>query len=125
MNMRQKNNQTRAQKIQAKPLAKVVAKQPQFKFASIATPNFWWEKLSNQYIIVFLLAFIVYGNTLLNEYALDDVMVFTNNAHVQKGMAGIGKLITKDSFHGFIGGQNDLPGGRWRPLSLITFALEV
>lgn len=123
--MRQKNNPTRAQKLQPKVAPKVIAKQPQFKFASIATPNFWWEKVSNQYIIVFLLAFIVYGNTMLNEYALDDVMVFTNNAHVQKGIAGIGKLITKDSFHGFIGDQNDLPGGRWRPLSLITFALEV
>jgi hypothetical protein len=37
----------------------------------------------------------------------------------------IGKILSKESFAGFFGEQqNLLVGGRYRPLSLVTFAIE-
>ena len=72
-------------------------------------------------IIVVLLNF----NTLRNQYALDDAIVITKNQHVEKGLSGIPDILKNDTFQGFFGSQQDLvAGGRYRPLSLITFAIE-
>ncbi|MCS6903905.1 MAG: tetratricopeptide repeat protein [Bacteroidia bacterium] len=87
----------------------------------------WLSRLSLkvQCWILFLTGFLLYANTISNGYALDDLMVYTQNEHTKKGLAGIKALLTKDSFDGFTKGQkNTLPGGRYRPLSIITFAIE-
>jgi tetratricopeptide (TPR) repeat protein len=76
--------------------------------------------------LLVLLALLLYANTLFNGYALDDDVVIVRNTHVQKGLAGIFDLLNKDSFHGYLGKDTDfLPGGRYRPLSLVMFAIEV
>jgi tetratricopeptide (TPR) repeat protein len=72
-----------------------------------------------------LLSFIFYGNTLNNQYALDDAIVITNNDFTKKGIAGIPDILTSDSFAGWL--KKDLKliaGGRYRPLTQITFAIE-
>lgn len=75
--------------------------------------------------ILFGFAVLLYANTLINQYTLDDRMMITENAFTKKGFAGIGEILTHDSFVGFIGeNKNQLAGGRYRPLSHITFALE-
>lgn len=75
--------------------------------------------------IIILLSFIVYFNTLFNDYALDDSMVVTRNIYTQKGFSGIKEIFTTDSFTGFFGVQKNLvSGGRYRPLSIATFAIE-
>lgn len=76
-------------------------------------------------LILFLLALLVYGNSLFNEYALDDAIVFTQNKFVKQGIDGIDDIFTTESFTGFFGFDKKLvAGGRYRPLSIATFALE-
>ncbi len=76
-------------------------------------------------LVIFGLAVLLYLNTLGNRYALDDGMIITENTYTQQGFGGIGKLLTTDSFEGVFGPNIDiLAGGRWRPLALVTFAIE-
>lgn len=78
------------------------------------------------YIIIFALSFVYYGNTILNEYTLDDAIVITQNDFTQKGIAGIPEIFTNELFTGFFKVKKDLvAGGRYRPLSMVTFAIEV
>lgn len=75
--------------------------------------------------IILLLAMALYANTIMNGFALDDGLVLNENAYVRKGVAGIPEILAHDSFHGAIGNSAYLSGGRYRPLSLITYAIEV
>ncbi len=78
-----------------------------------------------QWILITIPA-ILYLNTLNNRYALDDAIVITQNKHVKSGIRGIPEILSNDTFQGFFGTQKDLvAGGRYRPLSLITFAIEI
>ena len=75
--------------------------------------------------LVFLLPLLLYANTFKHQYALDDSIVITDNQFVQKGISGIGDILSHDSFVGYFGKQKNLvAGGRYRPLSLVTFAIE-
>jgi protein O-mannosyl-transferase len=79
-------------------------------------------------IIIFLTAFFLYSNTFFHDFVLDDAIVFSENQYVKQGVQGLKDIFTKDSFAGFFGveGKDKLvAGGRYRPLSLATFALEV
>lgn len=76
-------------------------------------------------LILAALAFFLYAPSLRYGYVLDDQIVYVNNQYVQEGFAGIGKILSTESFAGFFGEQqNLLVGGRYRPLSLVTFAVE-
>ncbi len=80
-----------------------------------------------QAIILAILGFVFYANTFNNEYAFDDMMAIVDNAYVQKGTAGIGDIMTHDAYQSYLeqrNGGNELAGGRYRPLSIITFAIE-
>lgn len=80
---------------------------------------------SIQNIIIITIAFIGYGSSLINDYALDDFIVLVKNKYVQSGFAGIGKILSQDTFAGMTEGNiMVLAGGRYRPLSLVTFAIE-
>jgi len=72
-----------------------------------------------------VLAVLLYANTIGNKFALDDGLVLNHNAYVQKGIAGIPDILTHDSFHGAVGETDKLSGGRYRPLSLVSLAVEV
>jgi protein O-mannosyl-transferase len=74
--------------------------------------------------LLFAAGFLLYANTFGHGYAFDDAVAITENKFTQKGLAGIGDLLTKDFFEGIYGDQLELVGGRYRPLSLITFAAE-
>ena len=82
----------------------------------------------NERLIYFFLAglaFLLYLNTLGHQFAFDDSIVITENAFTKKGFGGIFDLITRDFFEGIYGEQGmDLTGGRYRPLSLVMFAIE-
>ncbi len=69
--------------------------------------------------------FLLYANTLGHGYAFDDSIVITENSFTQQGFGGIYDLMTKDFFIGIYGEQGmELTGGRYRPLSLVMFAVE-
>jgi hypothetical protein len=75
--------------------------------------------------ILVLLAFLLYSNTLGHKFAFDDSIVITDNSFTQKGLAGIPDLVSRDFFEGVYGeGGMELSGGRFRPLSLVCFAVE-
>jgi len=72
------------------------------------------------------MAFALYFIGMKYGYVLDDEMVYWKNEYVQKGLAGLRQIFTTDSFMGYFKEQKFLlEGGRYRPLSLATFALEV
>ncbi|MFA5782847.1 MAG: tetratricopeptide repeat protein, partial [Bacteroidales bacterium] len=74
---------------------------------------------------LFGFALLLYANSLFNQYALDDRLMITENQFTKKGFNGIGDILSTDSFVGFFGKQKNLvAGGRYRPLSHITFAIE-
>ncbi len=77
------------------------------------------------HLLIFCFGFLLYAQTIKYEYALDDKLVVTHNYITKKGIAGIPELMTTDFLVGFFGKQkNLLEGGRYRPLSLVTFAIE-
>lgn len=76
-----------------------------------------------QLFILLLLALGLNFNTLQNDYALDDYVVLTQNKFVQKGIAGIPEILGNDLMTGTTD-KNLLNQSRYRPFSLIVFALE-
>lgn len=80
-----------------------------------------------QALILIVIGFIFYSNTFFNEYALDDGIVIQKNEYVQLGFRGIPKILTTDAYDSFyrqMGAKQQLSGGRYRPLSVVTFAIE-
>jgi protein O-mannosyl-transferase len=80
-----------------------------------------------KYIFLAIIGLIFYGNTLLNEYALDDNGVILGNEYVQKGVGGIFKIMTNDAYSSYLqklGATQGFTGGRYRPLSIVFFAVE-
>jgi protein O-mannosyl-transferase len=82
-------------------------------------------KHSVEALIILLFSVGLYVNTLSHGYVLDDMMLITHNEFTKEGFSGLGKIITNDAFTGFHGeDKNLLPGGRYRPLSQMMFAME-
>jgi len=76
-------------------------------------------------IVLIVVCFVFYGNTFRLNYAFDDLMVITGNQFVKQGFHGVGDILSTDFFTGFFGkDQSMVSGGRYRPLSLVTFAME-
>ena len=99
------------------------------------------QKTKIRIIPIIILAAVsigLYINTLRNDYALDDSMVLIRNSFTQEGVKGIGDIFKYDTFTGFwvfndsthtveevVKEKKLLAGGRYRPLSLMTFAIEI
>jgi cytochrome c-type biogenesis protein CcmH/NrfG len=80
-----------------------------------------------QALILLVIGSILYINTLSNEYALDDGIVIEKNEYVQQGFRGIPKIMSSDAYESFykqMNAKQQLSGGRYRPLSVVTFAIE-
>ena len=76
-------------------------------------------------VVFIAIAFILYGRTLDFGYVLDDQMVITGNQYTTRGVKGIGDLFAHETFEGYFKQKKNLvEGGRYRPLSLVTFAIE-
>ncbi len=76
-------------------------------------------------LLLFLLALPLYANTIPNGYAVDDTIFITDNVYTKQGIRGIPDIFSHDSFQGYFQEKKELvSGGRYRPLSIATFALE-
>jgi hypothetical protein len=90
----------------------------------------WIDKVTKgfmPYIIIAVLGMIIYSNTFNAQFALDDDIVICKNEYVLQGASGIPDIFSKDLFDSFYRQMNttaQLAGGRYRPLSVATFALE-
>ncbi len=71
-------------------------------------------------IVLVLVTFALYLNTLRNGYVLDDIIMVKDNTIVAKGIAGIGELLTTPHMRGYL----VIPNDTYRPLSLVMFAIE-
>ncbi|GIV34763.1 MAG: hypothetical protein KatS3mg031_2298 [Chitinophagales bacterium] len=90
-----------------------------------ADPHLHRSIIKVQALVLFLFSLLLYANTLWNTYAVDDAIVITKNTLTTQGIRGIPKIMTTDAFYGFFGeGYKLVEGGRYRPLSIVTFALE-
>lgn len=70
------------------------------------------------YWMLLVLCFVMYGNTMVNKYAMDDELVTLNNNRVAKGVEGI-PAIFKEQY-----AQNIETNYEYRPIVLLTYALE-
>jgi protein O-mannosyl-transferase len=70
-------------------------------------------------LILFCLAFLLYGNTLKNEYSLDDNVVTQSSNITSKGISSIPKIL-----HSFYAESSEKNKFEYRPLVKISFALE-
>lgn len=96
------------------------------KAPKIPTGPGFWRLYWLPALILMALSFALYGVSIGYGYLLDDQMVIWENQYVQEGFAGLRKIFASDSFMGYFKEQKFLlEGGRYRPLSLATFAMEV
>lgn len=84
-----------------------------------------WKPGYYPHFAFILFAFLLYGNTLTYDYTLDDFIVIKQNSFTTQGLKGVPDIFSYDSFTGFFGKEKKLvAGGRYRPLSIATFAVE-
>lgn len=106
---------------------KTTTKAPTFPELS---QTFKYFKFLNQklaMIIIGIVGFVFYITSINNEYALDDGIIIHQNDHVIKGVRGIKGIITRDAYESFyrrMCATDQLAGGRYRPLSVVSFAIE-
>ncbi len=81
--------------------------------------NFKNRFLSISATLIFVFSFLIYSNTINHDYALDDTGAIQQNLNVQKGIKGIPDILKMDLWE-----QSEVRLGYYRPLSLITFAIE-
>ncbi len=76
-------------------------------------------------LLLLIISFLVYVNTLNNGYALDDLGVIKENAYVAEGMKGMPTILTSPYLKGFrINNDATATNDLYRPLPLVCFAIE-
>ncbi len=113
------NNQNR------KNVQRPVAPQPRPAQAKPAAPKQNEPKKGLSFtlklaLLLGIIAFAVYANTLKNDYALDDFNVIRENTIVSQGISAIPRIVATPYRLGWFVTTNDL----YRPLSLAMFATE-
>ena len=91
------------------------------------TKKSFWKNSRLHSLLIMLLAFILYANTLGHDYTQDDAIVIYDNMFTQQGVQGIPGILQYDTFYGFFkteGKSKLVSGGRYRPFTLIMFAIE-
>ncbi|MFH2143777.1 MAG: tetratricopeptide repeat protein [Bacteroidota bacterium] len=84
---------------------------------AIKTPDF--RKLNRIFIAsIFVFAFLLYGNTIKNDYALDDKLVVNNNPLVEKGINGLPEIFSTQ----YVTEATKKFG--YRPVTQATYAIE-
>lgn len=91
------------------------------------SPN-WLSNSSLHSLILLVVGVGIYANTFSHGFAQDDAIVIYDNMFTVEGLEGIPGILKNDTFFGFFkeeGKAQLVSGGRYRPLTLILFALEV
>jgi protein O-mannosyl-transferase len=108
-------------------MAKPQSKKEKISVKEIQGNSFTFNSFNFRALILVVVGLILYANTLFNEYALDDGIVIEKNEYVQEGLRGIPKILSTDAYESYykqMNAKQQLAGGRYRPLSLVTFAVE-
>jgi len=100
-------------------------KQPQSKPASQPTKITSQKRVTSYKvvpaIIIAIVAFVLYAQSIQHNYALDDSAVIKENSVTTQGFAGISTVLKTDYWFG--SGHNISRGPIYRPTSLIVFAI--
>ncbi|MBS1636707.1 MAG: tetratricopeptide repeat protein [Bacteroidetes bacterium] len=102
-------------------------KQPKFDELKNSFKFFPFMNQVQAYLVLLILGVIFNITSLHNEYALDDGIIIHQNEFVLKGSKGIDSILTRDAYRSFYKRMNatdQLSGGRYRPLSVVSFAME-
>ncbi len=78
----------------------------------------FFEDFKKWKIFIFLAVFAIYGNSILNNYSLDDEFVIKNNLQVQKGIKAIPEIFTTKYF------TDKVSSFGYRPFTKAVFAVE-
>ncbi len=78
-------------------------------------------KLQGRFVgIIFISAFLIYANTLKNDYSLDDDIYTKKNRFIQQGFSALGDIFDKGSLVGF----NNANESNYRPVVLLNFMID-
>lgn len=108
-----------------KTVQKTVRKPKDTRLKSLQDYSFRQKLIA--YGITLLLSFGLYANTISFGYVFDDPIVVTQNKFTtnEQFWHGLKKIFQHDSFAGIFGEHGGIiAGGRYRPLSVATFAVE-
>ncbi|MAY84422.1 MAG: hypothetical protein CMP59_09850 [Flavobacteriales bacterium] len=78
------------------------------------SPKYW------PYLFILLACLLLNANTFNHGFVLDDDVVFVQNRFVQEGISGIDDILS----HGYLYGFNQRNDQSYRPLVLISYAIE-
>ncbi len=76
-------------------------------------------KVRQVYVLLILFTALLYGNTLLNSYNMDDTLVTQHHRFTSKGFAGISDILKSPYYSDDMGYSYE-----YRPVTHISFALE-
>ena len=114
-------------KTQAKPSRPAPSRStaPKAEPTSFFQPDFWQQHRLAA-LALFALSFVLYGITIGYGYIQDDQLMIWDNSFVQKGFAGLREIFSYDTLLGYYKDPKlMLEGGRYRPLPLATYAIEI
>jgi protein O-mannosyl-transferase len=72
--------------------------------------------------VIFVLCVLLYGNTIFNDYTLDDGIVTTQNSFIRQGFSALKDIFDKGSLYGW---DKTTYVQQYRPLTLLCFMAEV
>jgi hypothetical protein len=110
-----------------KTTSKASLKTPTFPPLSQTFKYFTFLNQKIAMVIIGIVGFVFYITSINGEYALDDGIIIHQNDHVIKGVRGIKDIMTRDAYESFyrrMCATDQLAGGRYRPLSVVSFAIE-
>ncbi len=87
----------------------------------------WYASFLIQAIVIFVVTFVAHSSSLRNQYAFDDELIILRNIPVQQGISGIGEILTTHVFASYfesVGGEGLAANKHYRPLPIVTFAIE-
>ena len=104
------------------PVPQPIKKNGEQVNAKVGKPGFFSRLSTIQLLCIVLsvITFLLYINTLQNGYVLDDVIMVKENTIVAKGFGGIAELLSTPHMRGYL----VIPNDTYRPLSLVMFAIE-
>ncbi|MCB0532564.1 MAG: glycosyltransferase family 39 protein [Lewinellaceae bacterium] len=119
--MKRKTNKPKSSGAHAGPAKRTASAQP----AVVLLPGFW-QTHRVPALALFVLGLVTYGMTVAFGYLQDDQLFIWDNLFVQKGFAGLREIFANDSLLGYYKDPKlMIEGGRYRPIPVATFALEV
>jgi len=112
------------QKAQKQPVKRAARSTPTVPYQYPWQESFWKSNMWAAILLV-ILSVALYLPAIQYDFVLDDKIVYSENNFVKKGLSGVWEIFSTESFQGYFGEQKDLVvGARYRPLSIVTFAVE-